>query len=32
LRALYENRARVDTTATNDHFTVEVDLPRIEHV
>jgi len=32
LRALYENRARVDTTATNDHFVVEVELPFIEHM
>jgi LytS/YehU family sensor histidine kinase len=29
LRALYENRARVDTTATGDHFIVEVELPFI---
>jgi two-component system sensor histidine kinase AlgZ len=27
LRALYENRARVDTTAASDHFAVEVELP-----
>jgi sensor histidine kinase YesM len=27
LRALYENRARVDTTVTADHFVVEVELP-----
>ena len=32
LRALYENRARVDTTAANNNFTVEVELPRVEHV
>lgn len=32
LRALYENRARVDTTATSDHFVVEVELPCLEHV
>jgi hypothetical protein len=31
LRALYENRARVDTTATSDHFAVELEMP-IEHV
>jgi two-component system sensor histidine kinase AlgZ len=31
LRALYENRARVDTTATSDHFVVEVELPCAEH-
>ncbi|HTB20558.1 MAG TPA: histidine kinase [Bryobacteraceae bacterium] len=27
LRALYENRARVDTTATSDHFLVELEIP-----
>jgi two-component system, LytTR family, sensor histidine kinase AlgZ len=27
LRALYENRARVDTTVTNDYFVAEVELP-----
>jgi LytS/YehU family sensor histidine kinase len=32
LRALYENRARVDTSATSDNFVVEVELPFIEHV
>jgi len=32
LRALYENRARVDTTSTDDHFVVEVELPCLEHV
>jgi len=32
LRALYENRARVDTTATGDHFMVEVELPRAENL
>jgi two-component sensor histidine kinase len=32
LRALYENRARVDTTATNDRFVVELEIPCLEHV
>jgi hypothetical protein len=32
LRALYENRARLDTTSANDHFTVELELPCPEHV
>jgi two-component system sensor histidine kinase AlgZ len=32
LRALYENRARVDTTATADHFSVEVEMPCVEHM
>lgn len=32
LRALYENRARVDTTATSDRFVVEVELPCAEHL
>lgn len=27
LRALYENRARVETTATGDHFVVEIEVP-----
>ncbi len=31
LRALYENRARVDTTAASDHFVVEVEMPCAEH-
>jgi hypothetical protein len=31
LRALYENRARVNTTTTSDHFAVELEMP-IEHV
>jgi two-component system sensor histidine kinase AlgZ len=29
LRALYENSARLDTTATSDHFLVELELPCI---
>ncbi|HTC87967.1 MAG TPA: histidine kinase [Bryobacteraceae bacterium] len=32
LRALYENRARVDTTATSDRFVVELEIPCLEHV
>jgi two-component sensor histidine kinase len=32
LRAVYENQARVDTTATSDRFVVEVELPCIEPV
>ena len=32
LRALYENRARVDATATSDHFVVEMELPCAEHL
>ncbi|MGA2882673.1 MAG: sensor histidine kinase [Bryobacteraceae bacterium] len=32
LRALYENRARVDTTATGDQFVVELEIPCAEHV
>ncbi len=32
LRALYENRARLDTTATVDHFVVELELPCAERV
>jgi two-component system sensor histidine kinase AlgZ len=32
LRALYENRARLDTTVTSDHFLVEIELPCMEHV
>jgi two-component system, LytTR family, sensor histidine kinase AlgZ len=32
LRALYENRARVDTTSTGDRFVVEMELPYVEHV
>jgi two-component system, LytTR family, sensor histidine kinase AlgZ len=31
LRALYENRARLDTTATSDHFAVELEIPCAEH-
>jgi two-component system, LytTR family, sensor histidine kinase AlgZ len=31
LRALYENRARVDTTASSDQFVVEVELPCDAH-
>jgi two-component system sensor histidine kinase AlgZ len=32
LRAIYENTARVDTTATSDRFVVELELPCAEHV
>ncbi len=32
LRALYENRARVDTSVASGHFVVEVELPCAEHV
>jgi two-component system, LytTR family, sensor histidine kinase AlgZ len=32
LRALYENSARVDTTATADRFIVEMELPCAEHM
>jgi two-component system sensor histidine kinase AlgZ len=32
LRALYENRARLDTTAASDRFVVELELPCAEHV
>ena len=32
LRALYENSARMDTTATGDHFVVEMELPCAAHV
>ena len=32
LRALYENRARVDTTAADGHFVVEVEMPCTEHL
>lgn len=32
LRALYENRARVDASAAGDHFTVDLELPCVEHV
>ncbi len=32
LRALYENRARVDTSIASGHFVVEVELPCAEHV
>ena len=32
LRALYENRARVDTSVADGHFVVEVELPCAEHV
>ena len=28
---LYENRARVDTTAASDHFVVELEMPCAEH-
>jgi sensor histidine kinase YesM len=31
LRALHENRARVDTFVTSGHFTVELELPCPEH-
>jgi LytS/YehU family sensor histidine kinase len=31
LRALHENRARVDTKVTGDHFVVEMELPCGEH-
>ncbi len=31
LRALYENRARVDTTASADRFVVELEIPCAEH-
>ena len=32
LRAIYENTARVDTTATGDRFVVEMELPCLEHI
>jgi two-component system, LytTR family, sensor kinase len=32
LRAIYENSARVDTTATSNHFVVELEIPCAEHV
>jgi LytS/YehU family sensor histidine kinase len=32
LRAIYENTARLDTTATADHFSAELELPCPEHV
>jgi two-component system, LytTR family, sensor histidine kinase AlgZ len=32
LRAIYENAARLDTTASSDRFLVELDLPCLEHV
>jgi two-component system, LytTR family, sensor histidine kinase AlgZ len=32
LRAVYENRARVDTTSADDHFVVEMELPCQEQV
>ena len=32
LRTLYENRARVDTTASGDHFIVELEIPCAEHM
>jgi len=32
LRAVYENTARLDTTATADHFVAEMELPCIERV
>jgi sensor histidine kinase YesM len=32
LRALYENRARVDTSSANNSFVVEIELPCDEHL
>jgi two-component system, LytTR family, sensor histidine kinase AlgZ len=32
LRAIYENTARLDTTASSDRFVVELDLPCLEQV
>jgi two-component system sensor histidine kinase AlgZ len=32
LRALYENRARVDTTVLENHFSVEMELPCVGHL
>ncbi|HYL76885.1 MAG TPA: histidine kinase [Bryobacteraceae bacterium] len=32
LRALYENKARIDTTVSNNEFLVQVDLPCAEHM
>jgi LytS/YehU family sensor histidine kinase len=32
LRALYENQARLDTSVTDDHFVVQVQLPCAAHV
>jgi LytS/YehU family sensor histidine kinase len=32
LRAIYENAARVDTTATADYFVVEMELPCTQHL
>ena len=32
LRALYENKARIDTTVSNNEFLVQVDLPCAENV
>jgi len=32
LRTLYENRARVDATASGDHFVIEMELPCGEHI
>jgi two-component system, LytTR family, sensor histidine kinase AlgZ len=32
LRALYENRARVDTTVSDHNFSVEMEIPCIEHM
>jgi two-component system sensor histidine kinase AlgZ len=32
LRTLYENRARVDSAASGDHFVVEMELPCGEHI
>jgi two-component sensor histidine kinase len=32
LRALYENRARLDTTAGSDHFAVELEIPCVGHM
>jgi hypothetical protein len=32
LRALYDNRARIDTTAADDHFVAVMELPCGGHV
>jgi two-component system sensor histidine kinase AlgZ len=32
LRAIYENAARLDTSAFSEHFVAELDLPCLEHV
>ncbi len=32
LRAIYENTARVDATASGDRFVVEMELPCLEHI